>query len=448
MERGRRSGDATLQRTWARVRTQLRAQPVPPPLADLLERIRPIAATPSELRLEAPSRGVLQSLLEEALPVLRDAVATVMGPRQIRLELPQRAQGELFAEGPESLKPGVPVVGTLKPRFTFDTYVVGASNQFAHAACRAVAGQPGEHYNPLFLYGGTGLGKTHLLHAIAHHVLRDRPESRVAYLSSDAFMGELVASLRRDRMDDFKKRFRQIDLLLVDDVQLLAGRERTQEEFFHTFNTLHEARKQIVLTSDTVPKEIPELEERLRSRFEWGLIADIQSPDVETRVAILQRKAELDGIPLPVATAVFLAEQVSSNVRELEGILTRLTAQASLGGGDLSVDYAREALQQTGRGRARAITFDEITTAVCDHFSIRPTELHSRRRSRHVAMPRQVAMYLCRRHLRESFPTIGEFFGRDHSTVMHAVSVTERRLKDDEGLREVLDLLERRLREA
>src|SRR5262249_8459540 len=234
---------------------------------------------------------------------------------------------------------------SLIPKYTFDNFVVGASNQFAHAACKAVASQPGEHYNPLFIYGGVGLGKTHLVNAIGHQVLDRAPDRRVVYLSSESFMNELISALRRDHMDDFKGRFRRIDVLILDDVQFLAGRERTQEEFFHTFNSLYEGHRQIVLTSDKFPKEIPDLEERLRNRFEWGLIADIHPPDMETGVAIVEKKAEVERIDLPHDVALFLAANIDSNVRELEGSLTRLGAFASLNKCEITEEFARQVLQ-------------------------------------------------------------------------------------------------------
>jgi chromosomal replication initiator protein len=440
---------AGLERLWRDVLARLLTQVTEHAGREILRRLRLRAVTPAQVVLEVPNRLVLVCVNDHYLSKVQDAVAAVMGPRQVVLEIAAREQGELFP----SLVPrrtdqrAVTVGSPLNPRYTFGTFVVGASNQFAHAAARAVATQPGDHYNPLFVYGGVGLGKTHLVTAIAHALLDEDPTRRIANLSADAFMTDLISSLRRDRMEAFKARFRQVDVLVLDDVQLLAGRERTQEEFFHTFNTLYEQRKQIVLTSDQVPKDIPELEERLRNRFEWGLIADIQAPDVETRVAILERKAELESIPLPPSVALFLAEHVVSNVRELEGVLTRLGAHASLSGQPITVDYAREVLRTSVRPLRPHATFDRIVNAVCERFALRPVDLRSRRRSRHVAQPRQVAMYLCRRFLNASLPHIGELFGRDHTTVLHAVTTTERRLKNDVGLQATVAAIERELRE-
>jgi chromosomal replication initiator protein len=399
--------------------------------------------------VEAPNRLVLVCVNDHYLGKLQDAVAAIMGPRQVVLEVATREQGELFPGlvPRRTERRAVAIGSALSPRYTFDSFVVGASNQFAQAAARAVATQPGDHYNPLFIYGGVGLGKTHLVSAVAHAVLDADPTKRIANLSADAFMNDLIASLRRDRMETFKNRFRQVDVLILDDVQLLAGRERTQEEFFHTFNALYEQRKQIILTSDQVPKDIPELEERLRNRFEWGLIADIQPPDIETRVAILERKAELESILLPTPVALFLAEHIASNVRELEGVLTRLGAHASLSGQPISVDYARDVIRSSVRPLRAQVTFDTIVSAVCERFALRPVDLRSRRRSKHVAQPRQVAMYLCRQLLNASLPHIGELFGRDHTTVLHAVTTTARRLKDDVGLQATVSAIEHELRE-
>jgi chromosomal replication initiator protein len=422
-------------------------------LREAVQRLRPVAIRGETLIVEAPGRLAADVVRERCLDALQRALAQISGGalRTITLTLSSGAQQELFPAGPPApAKPGSKPIGrrsALLPKYTFGNFVVGASNQFAHAASKAVANQPGDHYNPLFIYGGVGLGKTHLVNAIGHQVLDRREDARVVYLSSESFMNELIAALRRDRMDDFKARFRRIDVLIVDDVQFLAGRERTQEEFFHTFNTLYDGHHQIVLTSDKFPKEIPDLEERLRNRFEWGLIADIQPPDIETRVAILEKKAEIEGIELPQEVAIFLATHIDSNVRELEGSLTRLGAFASLNKCPITVDFAREVLQSVLRDRGeRAITIESIQKAVCDFFRIRANDLRSKKRTRTVALPRQVAMYLCRRYTDASFPVIGDRFGgRDHSTVIHAAQVIERRLREDPTFRATVERLERLL---
>jgi chromosomal replication initiator protein len=445
----RSAPSTTLERHWRDVLARVLLQSTEHATREILRRLRLRAVTPAQVVVEAPNRLVLVCVNDHYLGKLQEAVAAIMGPRQVVLEVATREQGELFPGlvPRRTERRAVAIGSALSPRYTFDTFVVGASNQFAQAAARAVATQPGDHYNPLFIYGGVGLGKTHLVSSIAHAVLDADPTKRIANLSADAFMNDLIASLRRDRMETFKNRFRQVDVLVLDDVQLLAGRERTQEEFFHTFNALYEQRKQIILTSDQVPKDIPELEERLRNRFEWGLIADIQPPDIETRVAILERKAELESIPLPTPVALFLAEHIASNVRELEGVLTRLGAHASLSGQPISVDYARDVIRSSVRPLRAQVTFDTIVSAVCERFALRPVDLRSRRRSKHVAQPRQVAMYLCRQLLNASLPHIGELFGRDHTTVLHAVTTTARRLKDDVGLQAIVSAIEHELRE-
>ena len=440
-----------MDKTWRATVEAVAEELVDGDLRAVVTRLRPVALRGDAIVVEAPSKLVADVVREGCLDALERALVRTSGGelRNVALTVPSGAQQELFPTPPPAPRPGRAVSrrSALLPKYTFDTFVVGASNQFAHAASKAVANQPGDHYNPLFIYGGVGLGKTHLVNAIGHQVLDRNEEARVVYLSSESFMNELIAALRRDRMDEFKSRFRRIDVLIVDDVQFLAGRERTQEEFFHTFNSLYDAHHQIVLTSDKFPKEIPDLEERLRNRFEWGLIADIQPPDIETRVAILEKKAEFEGIELPQEVALFLATNIDSNVRELEGSLTRLGAFASLNKCPITVDFAREVLQSVLRDRAeRAVTIESIQKAVCDFFRIRPTDLRSKRRTRTIALPRQVAMYLCRRYTNASFPVIGDRFGgRDHSTVIHAAQVIERRLREDPTFRATVERLERLL---
>jgi chromosomal replication initiator protein len=409
--------------------------------------LRPVAITPTAVRLQAPNKFFLDCVSDNYLAALRESVAAVLGPRQILLEVNVNAQGELFplkALGRGGADRYRPAVGALVPKCTFAGFVVGANNQFAHAAAQAVAKQPGEQYNPLFIYGAVGLGKTHLVNAIGHYVLDRDAAARVAYVSAATFVSELIAALRRDRMEQFKERFRDADVLILDDVHFLVGRERTQEEFFHTFNSLHETRRQIVLTSDTYPKDIAGLEERLRNRFEWGLIADIQPPDIETRIAILEKKAELEGIALPHEVASLLATHIHTNVRELEGSLTRLGAYASLHKVPLTIEFAKEVLNNIFTRSEQHVTVEAIQAAVCDQFSVRPADLRSKRRTRMITIPRQVTMYLCRKLLRASFPTIGDLFGgRDHSTVIHAIAVTERRMKEDPGFQATVERIER-----
>jgi chromosomal replication initiator protein len=335
----------------------------------------------------------------------------------------------------------------LDPRYTFAEFVVGSSNQFAHAAAVAVANQPGEKYNPLFIYGGVGLGKTHLATAIGHQLQanRERPR-RVLYVPAEIFMNELITSLRRDRMGEFKEKMRRVDALILDDVQFLAGRERTQEEFFHTFNSLHADRHQIVLTSDKAPRDISGLEERLRNRFESGLIADIAPPDLETRVAIIQKKAALENLQLVPDVALYVAQNVSSNVRELEGCLTRLGAFASLNKSAITLDFARQALRDLIREQEVKLDIELIQKRVSEFFHIRLADLKSKKRTQHIAFCRQVAMYLCRKLTDSSFPTIGDRFGRDHSTVIHAYNLISRRVSNDSGFRHSIEKIERDLK--
>ncbi len=370
-----------------------------------------------------------------------------MSQRRYPVDAKPGQQGELFPIAPRAVsRRRDSTLGELVSRYTFETFVVGASNQFAHAAAKAVAAQPAKHYNPLFLYGGVGLGKTHLVSAIGNYVRRISPEIRVAYLPAEEFTTQLINSLQSDRMEAFKNTFRRVDILIIEDVQFLAGRERTQEEFFHTFNALYASRRQIILTSDKVPKEISGLEERLRNRFEWGLIADIQPPDVETRVAILERKAELDSLKLPRDVAMYIASRVSSNVRELEGCLTRLGAYASIAKKPITLDFARMVLENVMRSRNANITPEMIQAAVAKQFGIRVRDLLSRSRTRELVVPRQLAMYLTRKLTKASFPAIGERFGgRDHSTVIHACTLIENRARTDRELEDAITEISRQL---
>ena len=320
----------------------------------------------------------------------------------------------------------------LNPRYTFDTFIVGPSNQFAHAACRAVAEAPSRSYNPLFIYGGVGLGKTHLMHAVGQFVLQHDRNLKLTYISSERFMNEMINAVRYDRILDFRERYRSVDVLLVDDIQFVSGKEGTQTEFFHTFNALYDAQKQIVLSSDRPPHEIPALEERLRSRFEWGLIADIQSPDLETKVAILKRKAEAEAVPLPDSVAMYIAGRIKSNIRELEGSLIRLIAYASLTGREISLELTQEVLKNVIDQDDKAVTIDTIQKFVSDYYQLKVTELKSKNNSKSVALPRQIAMYLCKTLTHASLPEIGRSFGgKHHSTVIHSINKVETLRKKD-----------------
>lgn len=329
----------------------------------------------------------------------------------------------------------------LNPKYTFKNFVVGAGNQFAHAACMAVAEQPGQTYNPLFIYGGVGLGKTHLLNAIGNHVA-EKSDLRIAYLTTEQFTNEVINSIRYDKMMDLRKRYRHIDMLMIDDIQFLVGKERTQEEFFHTFNALYEGHKQIVLSSDRFPKDMPDIEERLRSRFEWGLIADLQPPDVETRIAILRKKSEDEGVKLPEDVIQFLSTTMKSNIRELEGSLVRLGAYASLTGQVITLDLARNVLRDLIGNKKKVVAMDDIQEAVCAQFHVKMTELKSRRRSKTLVHPRQIAMYLCRELTDASYPEIGrQFGGKDHTTIIHACRQVAKAKETDTALQTTIETL-------
>ena len=336
------------------------------------------------------------------------------------------------------------------PKYTFDHFVVGASNQFAHAACLAVADLPAKNYNPLFIYGGVGLGKTHLLHAIGYHILQHRilPDMRkICYLSSEEFTNELINSLRYEKMDEFRNKFRRMDILLIDDIQFIAGKERTQAEFFHTFNSLYEARKQIVVTSDKFPKDIPNFEERLRSRFEWGLIADIQPPDIETKVAILRKKAEMENIFLPNDVAFFLASQIDSNIRILEGSLIRIGAFASLTKTTIDIQLAKEILKNIIKPKEEFVSIDLVQKVVSTFFNIKISDLKVKRKNKGYVLPRQIAMYLSRKLTSASLLEIGDKFGgKDHSTVLHSIKKVEEKMSQEVPFKEMVEDLRSRIK--
>lgn len=335
----------------------------------------------------------------------------------------------------------------LNPKYTFDTFVIGSGNRFAHAASLAVAEAPAKAYNPLFIYGGVGLGKTHLMHAIGHYVQDHNPSAKVVYLSSEKFTNEFINSIRDNKAVDFRNKYRNVDVLLIDDIQFLAGKEQTQEEFFHTFNTLHEESKQIVISSDRPPKEIPTLEDRLRSRFEWGLITDITPPDLETRIAILRKKAKAEGLDIPNEVMLYIANQIDSNIRELEGALIRVVAYSSLINKDINADLAAEALKDIiPSSKPRVITIHEIQRVVGEHFNVKLEDFKAKKRTKSVAFPRQIAMYLSRELTDFSLPKIGEEFGgRDHTTVIHAHEKISKLIQTDaqfqKQLNEINELL-------
>ena len=420
--------------------------------------IKPItfhAATDSIIELAVPNKFIKEWVMEKYSSMIQEAISSLTDIRyQITFCVVESHQSEspslpkeILPEEPKKKdKKASSFPTTLYGKFTFDNFVCGSSNQFAHAASLAVANNPASSYNPLFIYGGVGLGKTHLLYAIGNYILKQKKDVRICYYTSETFMNEMINSIRYKRMEEFRSKFRKADVLLIDDIQFMAGKEATQEEFFHTFNSLYESHKQIVIASDKFPKEIPGLEERLRSRFEWGLIADIQPPDIETKVAILKKKADLNKINLPDDVALFIASGTNSNIRELEGMLIRLGAIASLTGSDICLPMARESLKDIIVDKTKDISIELIQKQVAEHFRIKQSELKSDKRLKTVVLPRQIAIYLCRELTKASYPEIGDRFGgKDHSTIIHSVKKIDKQLSQDMELKSTLDLLRRQL---
>jgi len=339
---------------------------------------------------------------------------------------------------------------TLNPKYTFETFVIGNSNRFAHAASLAVAEAPGKAYNPLFIYGGVGLGKTHLMHAIGHYILKNNPGAKLRYVTSEKFTNELINSIKDDRNEEFRNKYRNIDVLMVDDIQFIANKERTQEEFFHTFNALYEANHQIIISSDRPPKDIPTLEDRLRSRFEWGLLADIQPPDLETRIAILRKKADMEKIEVSDEILTFIAQQIQSNIRELEGALVKIMAYASLNKKDIDIEVAGDVLRDIIKNdQPQKITVDKIQKIVSSYYNIRPDDFKAKKRNRAISYPRQIAMYLCREMTDLSLPKIGEEFGgRDHTTVIHACEKIMGDMEKEPDIRLTINELKKRIQSS
>src|SRR2546429_6442589 len=431
-----------LDSLWARLLESV-SHKVPPAAFDSwLRPCRLLAVEGDHLRIGAPNPFSRDWLTQHHLDALQHAAQEVVGGRpRVTIVVDETAAAAESAPAPTPTRAGG--TGTaegLNPRYTFDAFVVGSSNQFAQAACQAVAELPSRAYNPLFIYGGVGLGKTHLLHAVGHQSVRLFPGMAVVYISSERFTNELINAIRYDRTAEFRARYRTIDLLLIDDIQFISGKERTQEEFFHTFNDLYESRKQIVVSSDCSPKEIPEIEERLRSRFEWGLIADIQPPDFETRVAILKKKAGLERVLLADDVAYLIASRVKSNIRELEGSLTRMIAFCALTGREMSVDLAQEVLADLWGNEEKIITIEQIQRSVADFFGVKFSDFKAKNRTRAVAFPRQIAMYLSRQLTHASLAEVGRAFGgKDHTTVLHAVDKIQTLLQEDPKLRKTVD---------
>ena len=402
--------------------------------------IVPLKIHLNDLILLAPSDFNKDILENRYLHLIEDAISQLsLKKYNIKFVLSEKEVADLNSDSTD-LNYRV-LYPNLNPKYTFDTFVIGNSNRFAHAACVAVAESPAKAYNPLFLYGGVGLGKTHLMHAIGHHIVSQKKDSKVVYVSSEKFTNELINSIKDDKNEEFRNKYRNLDVLLIDDIQFIAGKERTQEEFFHTFNTLHEANKQIIISSDRPPKDIPTLEDRLRSRFEMGLITDIQAPDFETRIAILRKKAQLERIDVPNEVMSYIAKNIKSNIRELEGALTRVVAYSSLSNRVISFDLATEALKDIiTTSKNEEINVLRIKEKVSSVFNLKMEDFNSKKRTRSIAYPRQIAMYLTRELTDLSLPKIGEEFGgRDHTTVIHAHDKVSKDIEESEEIKTKID---------
>lgn len=421
-----------------------------------IQPLRLAALEGESVHISVPNKFFKDWLADNYLPVIKDSLSAVTGV-QIKVDFvveksgdgtvssaPARAQEHPEKKAASRKAPGPKTGSSLNYNYSFDRFVVGPSNQFAHAACVAVAEQPAKNYNPLFIYGGVGLGKTHLLNAIGIHSLKLNSERNVLYVSAEEFMNELIGSIRYDRMPKFREKFRNIEYLLMDDIQFIAGKERTQEEFFHTFNTLHDSGKQIVVTSDKFPKDIPNLEGRLRSRFEWGLVADIQPPEIEMKIAILGKKAQENNLNLPNNVAYYVASKSESSIRELEGYLIRIAAYASLAGREITMDLVKDVLNTiTKQEKAYEITVDEIIKTVAGKFSIKINDIKSDKKNKNFVLPRQIAMYLARKLTNDSFPDIGaKIGGKDHSTVIYANNKIRKIMEEDVKIKNTIEELE------
>ena len=443
---------ATVDKIWTQTTDQIRTLLNTETYNLWFSSVQPVSLNQSSITLEVPNEFSEVWLKDNYLELLQDALATASG-RKLNIKFtiadgaapaPAKAARGKKSGAAKKVSDGDLV---FNPRNTFDTFVVGNNNSFAHAAAMAVAQQPGKAYNPLFLYGGTGLGKTHLLHAVGQHVVSTKKGAKVSYVSSEKFTNEYIAAIQENQLVKFRKKYRQTDVLLIDDIQFLAGKERIQEEFFHTFNALHEAHKQIVLTCDRPASEIQNLEHRLVSRFEWGLVTDLQPPDVETRLAILRNKVKTMGVEIPEDVLTFLANRIRTNIRRLEGALIRVASYAHLTGKQLTNDVVenllREILQEEGR---HTITMEVIQKKVAEKFDLRMADMTSKRRPENIAFPRQIAMFLSRQLTEHSLSAIGEAFGgRDHGTVLHACRLVKDRMEIDANVRQTVHYLEKQL---
>jgi chromosomal replication initiator protein len=446
-----------LSEVWNQTLSIVESQLNKPSFETWLKPTKPVSMQNNLLLIEAPNEFAKNWLDTRYTELIKTALQFILKNEKVEIKFIlsdeisyEKNKVEKKAARRDYLGEDFTLSSLLNPKYVFDTFVIGNGNRFAHAACLAVAEAPAKAYNPLFIYGGVGLGKTHLMHAIGHYILEQNPKIKVVYVYSEKFTNELINSIKDDKTVEFRNKYRNIDVLLVDDIQFLTNKERTQEEFFHTFNALHEANRQIIISSDRPPKEIPTLEDRLRSRFEWGLIADIQPPDFETRIAILKKKAETENLDVPDDVFTYIASKIDTNIRELEGALIRVIAYSSLTNNEINIDLATEALKDIlPTLKPKQITSDLIIDVVSDYFNLKPSDFKAKKRTRTVAFPRQIAMYLCRELTDASLPKIGEEFGgRDHTTVIHAYDKISKEMEEDVSLKNIIKELTDRIQKS
>ena len=440
-----------LEQIWEEALKMIEEETSPVSFATWIQPIVPCGIIGNKIILQVKESFLKEIIEKRHLPLIRTAIKMVTKNEydiMITTEEEQNAGNlhNLAAEKPAENE----LARNLNPKYVFDSFVVGNSNRMAHAASLAVAESPAQAYNPLFLYGNSGLGKTHLMHSIGHFILARNPQAKVLYVTSETFTNELINSIQNNKNEEFRNKYRNIDVLMIDDIQFISKKEGTQEEFFHTFNALYESNKQIIISSDRPPKEIKTLEDRLRSRFEWGLIADVQPPDYETRIAILKKKAERDNLTVPDDVMAYIAKNIASNIRELEGALTRIVAFATLTNQDISIALAENSLKDIfSENSATPLTPELIQQVVAEYYNIRVEDIQGSKKPKNIAFPRQVSMYLCRKLLDISLPKIGESFGgRDHTTVIYAISKIEKQLESDEGLQKTVHALEKEIKES
>ena len=440
-----------LEQIWEEALKMIEEETSPVSFATWIQPIVPCGIIGNKIILQVKESFLKEIIEKRHLPLIRTAIKMVTKNEydiMITTEEEQNAGNlhNLAAEKPAENE----LARNLNPKYVFDSFVVGNSNRMAHAASLAVAESPAQAYNPLFLYGNSGLGKTHLMHSIGHFILDRNPQAKVLYVTSETFTNELINSIQNNKNEEFRNKYRNIDVLMIDDIQFISKKEGTQEEFFHTFNALYESNKQIIISSDRPPKEIKTLEDRLRSRFEWGLIADVQPPDYETRIAILKKKAERDNLTVPDDVMAYIAKNIASNIRELEGALTRIVAFATLTNQDISIALAENSLKDIfSENSATPLTPELIQQVVAGYYNIRVEDIQGSKKPKNIAFPRQVSMYLCRKLLDISLPKIGESFGgRDHTTVIYAISKIEKQLESDEGLQKTVHALEKEIKES